>query len=103
MQPFDSEHLDVVFSALSDPVRRAMLARLAQGETSVSELAAPFAMSLPAISRHVRVLEDAGLLTRRREGRIHWLALSPSPLAQAARWLGDYHPFFGDRLDTPTA
>jgi hypothetical protein len=49
------------------------------------------------------VLEDAGLLTRRREGRIHWLALSPSPLAQAARWLGDYHDFFGDRLDAPSA
>ncbi len=103
MQPPDSEHLDVIFSALSDPVRRAMLARLAQGESSVSELAAPFAMSLPAISRHVRVLEDAGLLTRRREGRIHWLTLAPSPLRHAAGWLGDYASFFGDSHDLSSA
>ncbi len=103
MQPFDSDDLDVIFSALSDPVRRAMLTRLAQGETCVSELAAPFALSLPAISRHVRVLEDAGLLTRRREGRVHWLTLAPIPLAHAARWLGDYHRFFGERLDAPSA
>lgn len=95
-----TDHLDTTFSALSDPVRRAMLTRLAQGEASVSELAAPFNMSLPAISRHIRVLEDAGLLTRRRAGRIHWLSLAPRPLEQAAQWLADYEPFFSHPTQT---
>ena len=97
-----TDHLDATFSALSDPVRRAMLARLAQGEASVSELAAPFNMSLPAVSRHVRVLEDAGLLTRRRDGRIHWLSLATQPLEQAAQWLADYERFFSRPLHAPS-
>lgn len=91
--------LDAVFHALADPTRRAMLARLATGERSVGELAAPFAMSLAAASKHVKTLEAAGLLARRVEGRTHRCRLDPAGLARAGHWLRRYERFWGERLD----
>lgn len=91
--------LDAVFHALSDPTRRAMLRSLAEGERSVTALAAPFDMSLPAASKHVRVLEAAGLLRRRVEGRVHWCRLQAAPLAEAEAWLSFYAAFWAQRLD----
>jgi DNA-binding transcriptional ArsR family regulator len=80
--------LDATFSALSDQTRRAILSRLAMGEATVMELAEPFAMSQPAISRHLRVLEEAGLITRRREGAKRPCRLAPGGIAEIDRWLG---------------
>ena len=94
-----NHHLDLVFSALSDPTRRAILERLALGEASVTELAAPFEMSLPAISKHLRILEQAGLIARRREGRVHHMQLAAAPMKDAADWIGRYHRFWDDQLD----
>jgi DNA-binding transcriptional ArsR family regulator len=91
--------LDRVFHALSDPTRRAMLRSLAVGERNVGALAAPFAMSLAAASKHVKVLEEAGLLRRRVEGRTHVCRLDPVPLAAADSWLRFYEGFWTDRLD----
>jgi DNA-binding transcriptional ArsR family regulator len=91
--------LDRLFSALSDPTRRAILARLAKGEASVGELAGPFSMSLPAISKHLRVLERAGLLERSVEGRTHRCRLQPRPLQDAVDWLAGYRVFWEDRFD----
>ena len=86
--------LNAVFSALSDPTRRAIVARLAQSEVTVTELAEPFEMSLPAISRHLRVLEKADLLHRRKEGRTHHLSLNAGPMQSAASWLENYRLFW---------
>ena len=94
--------LDRVFSALADPTRRAILARLAQGEATVNELVQPFALSQPAISKHLKVLEGAGLVARGRNAQFRPVRLDPAPLAEAARWLGDYQEFWDqsfDRLD----
>ena len=93
------DSLNLVFSALSDPTRRAIVARLAQGEASVTELAEPFDMTLPAISKHLRVLENAGLLQRRKEGRVHHLSLNASPMQSASEWLATYRVFWEGRLD----
>jgi len=82
-----TDTLDTTFAALSDPIRRAILARLAQGEATVSELARPFDVSLPAISRHLRVLEQAGLLERTRVGRMHRCRLRENPLRDAQQWI----------------
>ena len=92
--------LDRTFAALSDPTRRAILNRLARGESSVTELAAPFNVSLPAISRHIRVLEQAGLLARRKQGRIHFCTLVAAPLHDATEWLTGYQRFWETRLDS---
>ena len=94
--------LDTVFSALSDPTRRAILQRLAEGEASVTELAEPFAdeMSLPAISKHLRVLETAGLIRREKQGRVHRLQLRPAPLKDAAQWLAYYRQFWDQQFDS---
>ncbi len=86
--------LDATFAALADPTRRALLARLATGETSVSELAEPFAMSQPAISKHLKVLERAGLISRDRDAQRRPSRLEAKPLAEAARWLEDYRQFW---------
>jgi DNA-binding transcriptional ArsR family regulator len=94
-----SHPLDRTFAALSDPTRRAILARLARGEASVSELAAPFAMSLPAISKHLRVLEQAGLVARTRDGRVHRLRFVAQPLHDAAAWIARYQQFWQDQLE----
>jgi DNA-binding transcriptional ArsR family regulator len=83
-------NLDATFSALADPTRRAILARLAQGEASVMDLAAPFAMSQPAISKHLRVLENAGLVSRGRDGQRRPCRIEAEPLAEANAWLENY-------------
>src|SRR6059036_3843685 len=97
-----SDHLSATFAALSDPTRRAILARLALGETSVTELAEPFAMSLPAVSKHLKVLERAGLIARSRAAQWRPCRLDASPLKAATDWLDDYRRFWEqsfDRLD----
>ncbi len=94
-----SETLDTTFSALADPTRRAILAQLATGQCSIGELAAPFDISLPAISRHVRVLEDAGLLVRQRDGRVHRCQLDPEPMRAANSWLEEMRHFWESRFD----
>lgn len=92
--------LDRLFSALADPTRRAILARLAaEGEATISDLARPFAMSLPAISKHVRVLEGAGLLQREVRGREHRCRLEPRPLKDAVDWLADYRRYWEAQFD----
>ena len=91
--------LDAVFQALTDPTRRAMLRSLAVGERNIGELAAPFAMSLAAASKHVKVLERAGLVRRVIQGRTHVCRLDPAPLAAAAAWLRFYEQFWHRRLD----
>lgn len=91
--------LNATFSALGDPTRRALLAQLRGGEASVSELAAPFEMSLVAVSKHIKVLEAAGLVARRVEGRTHYLSLKAGPLAAAFEWLAFYRDFWADSLD----
>ena len=94
-----NQSLDHVFGALADPTRRALLDRLAGGEATVGELARPFAMSRPAVSKHLRVLERAGLVERRVNGRVHHLSLSAEPLRAAAEWTADYRDFWTARLD----
>jgi len=91
--------LDTVFHAIADPTRRGMLARLALGETSVGELAEPFAMSLAGASKHVKVLEQAGLVARKKVGRTHWCTLQAEPLAEAEKWLRQWEKFWNVRLD----
>ncbi len=93
------QHLDRVFGALSDPTRRAMLRRLAGSERTVGELAEPFDMSFAAAAKHVKVLEEAGLLSRTIEGRSHRCRIEAGPLAQADRWLAFYQRFWSTRLD----
>jgi len=85
-----TQHLDATFAALADPTRRAILARLATGEASVMELAEPFAMSQPAISKHLKVLERAGLITRGRDAQRRPCRLEAKPLAEASEWLEKY-------------
>lgn len=92
--------MDETFFAISDPTRRQMLSRLAaRGEMSVAELAQPFQISPPAISKHLRVLERAGLLTRRREGRVRRCQLRAEPLQEAAEWVATYRKFWESQLD----
>ncbi|HKW10584.1 MAG TPA: metalloregulator ArsR/SmtB family transcription factor [Gemmatimonadaceae bacterium] len=90
MQTFAASRLDAAFAALADPTRRAIVARLATGEASVSELARPFAMSQPAISKHLKVLEHAGLISRSREAQRRPCRLEPELLAEASGWLDHY-------------
>lgn len=92
--------LDRIFHALSDPTRRTLLASLAQGEQSVSALAAPFDMSLTAVSKHLRVLEAAHLVQRERRGREQRCRLVPEPLSEAWQWIDHYRQFWNDRLDS---
>jgi DNA-binding transcriptional ArsR family regulator len=87
------------FAALADPTRRAILTRLALGETSVTELAAPFEMSMPAVSRHLKVLERAGLISRGREAQWRPCKLNPKPLKEAAEWLEEYRQFWEQSFD----
>ena len=91
--------LSATFSALADPTRRALLARLAQGQASVMELAAPFAMSLPAISRHLKVLEKAGLISKERNAQWRPCRLEGAPLKGAIDWIGQYRQFWEERFD----
>ena len=94
-----SAELDRVFGALSHPARRAMLARLAQGEASVSELGAPLSMTMPAVTKHLHVLENAGLIGREVDGRIHRLQLTADPLKDAAVWMQTYARFWGEQFE----
>jgi DNA-binding transcriptional ArsR family regulator len=99
MVKYPSKTLDRTFAALADPTRRRILARLANGDQCVTRLARPYAMSLPAISKHLRVLEKAGLLRRRRYGRVHEMQLEAGPLKQAAQWVEEYRKFWEASLD----
>ena len=94
-----SDRLSTTFSALADPTRRAILARLIAGEASVTELAEPFAMSLPAVSKHLKVLERAGLIKRSREAQWRPCRLEAGPLKDAADWLEHYRHFWEESLD----
>ena len=95
-----SANLDLVFSALSSPTRRAILDRLSHGESSVSELAAPFAMSLPAISKHLRVLEKAEVISKVKDGRVYVCRLEPESLQWAARWINSCGALWERQLDS---
>ena len=99
MVEHDSPRLDSVFQALADPTRRRMLASLALGERTVGELAEPFAMTFAGASKHVKVLEEAGLIRREVRGRTHVCHLEPGPLASADQWLRHYERFWTGRLD----
>lgn len=94
-----NDELDLLFGALADATRRAIVERLAVGEATVTELAAPFSISLPAISRHLKVLERASLITRSNHGRWRHARLSPTPLAGAAIWLSLQERLWAERLD----
>lgn len=94
------DELSAVFAALADPTRRAILTRLATGEATVSELAAPFDMTFAAVSKHLRVLEDAGLVTRGRDAQYRPARLDARPLAAASRWIGDYAQFWEASVDS---
>lgn len=100
MVKYQTEPLDHVFSALADPTRRAILARLASGHSSVGELAAPFDISLPAISRHLRVLHNAGLITRHKDGRVRRCTLEATPLRAASDWIESYRQFWESQFDS---
>jgi DNA-binding transcriptional ArsR family regulator len=99
MVKYPSRTLNRTFAALADPTRRRILANLAQGDKCVTHLAKPHAMSLPAVSKHLRVLEKAGLLRRRRYGRVHEMQLDAEPLRQAAQWVEEYRKFWQGSLD----
>jgi DNA-binding transcriptional ArsR family regulator len=94
-----ADRLSATFAALADPTRRAILARLAGGETSVTELAGPFKMSLPAVSKHLKVLERAGLVTRGREAQWRPCRLNAGPLKRVADWVEHYRRFWDEGLD----
>lgn len=91
--------LNAVFSAMADPTRRAILSRLARGESTVTGLAEPFSISLPAISKHLRVLESAGLISRQVDGRIHRCRLAAVPMKDALDWISFYRSFWEESLD----
>ena len=95
-----AEQLNTVFFALADPTRRAILARLAHGEASGTELARPFSISVPAISKHLRVLEHADLILHRKDGRTHRFRLAARPLKEAATWLEHYRQFWEAQFDS---
>lgn len=99
MVEYMDQHLDQTYAAIADPTRRAILMRLAQGEARVTDIAEPFAMSLNAVSKHVRVLERAGLVRRHVKGRDHYLALDAEPLRAASAWIDTYRQFWEERLD----
>jgi DNA-binding transcriptional ArsR family regulator len=92
------DQLDDVFHALADRTRRALLTRLVDGSASVTELAEPFAISLPAVSKHLKVLEQAGLIARTVEGRVHRCSLDPRGLREAGEWVDHYRQFWDDTL-----
>ena len=97
--PDQTDHLSAIFGALADPTRRAIIARLADGEATVTELAAPFELSLPAISKHLRVLQRAGLIEQGRQAQWRPCRLRPDGLRDVAGWLDRYHEFLGESFD----
>ena len=98
----DDERLDETFAALANPIRRAILARLAEGEANVNDLAAPFDLSLPAISKHIKVLEHAGLVTRSRRAQFRPCTINPARLADVAGWAEQYRHIWDDRFNRMT-
>lgn len=94
-----SPELNEVFAALSDPTRRAIVETLARGEATVGTVAEPHAMALPSISKHIKVLESAGLISRRVEGREHWLRLAPEGFRSVAEWFSHYRQFWSESVD----
>lgn len=94
-----ADTVSTVFGALADPTRRAILARLADGEATVNELAAPFPMSLQAVSKHLKVLENAGLISRTRDAQWRRCKLEPAPLRDIAHWVDEYRRFWDERYD----
>src|SRR5215470_5265874 len=94
-----SRRLDAVFGALSDPIRRTIVARLAQGECSVTTLSKPFVVSAPAITKHLRVLESSGLITRRKEGRVNYCSLNEASLREVDDWIQQQRAFWEQKLD----
>ena len=94
-----TDQLSVTFAALADPTRRAILARLAEGEATVTELAKPFPVTLPAISRHLKVLERAGLISRNRSAQSRPSSLRPEPLREATAWIETYREMWESRVD----
>jgi len=99
MVKYSDDALDATFHALADPTRRAILARLSLGQASVGELAEPFTMSLPAVSKHLKVLEGADMITRHRDGRISRMEFNPAPMTGAAEWITHYKKFWEGQLD----
>lgn len=99
MVKYSPKLLDRTFGALADPTRRSILSRLAEGERCVTDLAKPHRMSLPAISKHLRVLEKAGLIRRHRDGRVHRLQLDAAPMQQAQQWIDEYRRFWEESFD----
>ena len=99
MVQFQEAQLDSVFAALSDPTRRAVLASLSEGSLTVTELAGPHPMSLPGFMKHLRVLEEAGLIARSKDGRVVHCTLSPQPMREAAAWLVHYEKLWNERFD----
>lgn len=99
MVNYKSSQLDLTFSSLSDPTRREILNILKKGTATVSEIAEPFDISLPAISRHLKVMEHAGILKRRKEGRYYYLEINPEPFKAAAEFLSVYEDFWKGQLD----
>src|SRR5437660_11948697 len=99
MVKYSAATLNRTFAALADPTRRRILAHLARGSSRVTHLARPHAVSLPAVSKHLRVLEEAGLLRRQRYGRVHEMQLEAGPLKQAAQWVEEYRKFWEGSLD----
>ena len=99
MVNYQADTLDAIFSALGDPTRRGILAQLAKGEARVTELAAPYQMSLPAVSKHLRVLEEAGLVKKEKDGRVIRCRCDPAPLKGAAAWLEKYQRFWETQFD----
>jgi len=96
-------NLDIVLVALADPTRRAILRKLSHGQMRVTRIAQPFAISLNSISKHIRILERAGLVRRRRAGREHLLSLNPGPLEDALNWMQEHHALWTNRLDAVDA
>ena len=99
MVNYQPRQLNRTFAALADPTRRRILEELATGDRCVTDLARPFSMSLPAVSKHLRVLEKARLIRRRRHGRVHSLKLQAAPMRQAAHWIEEYRRFWEGNLD----
>ena len=100
MVQYTADELDAVFNALANPTRRAIVVRLAAGEASVSELAEPFGVSLPAMAKHLRVLEGAGLLDQHKQGRVRRCRLRAAPMRFAEEWLNSYRVFWEHRLES---
>jgi DNA-binding transcriptional ArsR family regulator len=99
MVNYNQRNLDLAFGALAHPIRRGILSRLSTGEATVAELAKPFDVSAPAISKHMRILEEAGLLSRKKEGREHRCRLELKRMQQAQAWIEQHRKFWNDRLD----